>query len=48
MFERKFEPRDSATLIQRAAASPFDGGRQIDRRRAFRKFNDATLDAKTS
>jgi hypothetical protein len=47
MFERRFEPRDSAAMIQRTAASPFDGGRQIDRGHASGKFRDATLDAKT-
>jgi hypothetical protein len=35
MFERQFEPGASAAVIQRTAASPFDGGRQIDRRHAF-------------
>jgi hypothetical protein len=47
-FERKFEPSDAAAVIERTAASPFDGGRQIDRRHAFRKFKEPTLDAKTS
>ena len=30
-FEHKFEPSDSAAIIQRTAASQFDRGRQIDR-----------------
>jgi hypothetical protein len=29
MFERQFEPGASAAMIQRTAASPFDGGRQM-------------------
>jgi hypothetical protein len=46
MFERKFQPRDSAALTQRTAASPSMAGR-IDRRHAFRKFKESTLDDKT-
>ena len=45
--ERKFEPSDSAAMIQRTAASPFDGGREIYRCNAIHKFKDATLDDKT-
>jgi hypothetical protein len=33
-IECGFEPVDPAAMIQRTAASLFDGGRQIDRRHA--------------
>ena len=47
MCQRKFEPSDSAAMVQRSAASPFDQGSADRPPPRVEEFRETTIDAKT-